>query len=57
MIMNGYQEEETKLLNQGWEINKYDQEYPVKRYEYISIGFMLFRRKIKIEPLNNQQKF
>ncbi|MCK5601537.1 hypothetical protein KAR91_06710 [Candidatus Pacearchaeota archaeon] len=55
--MNGYQEEETKLLNQGWEINKYDQEYPVKRYEYISIGFMLFRRKIKIEPLNNQQKF
>ena len=46
-----YLNEKRKLIKQGWEINADDQEYPDKSYEYISIGFILFRRKLKINKL------
>ncbi len=40
-----------KLEKQGWKINQDNQEYPIKGYEYISIGFILFRRKLKFKPI------
>jgi hypothetical protein len=42
-----YLDQKKELIKKGWEINTDDQEYPDKRYKYISIGFVLFRRKLK----------
>ncbi len=39
-----FEDEVKELKNQGWEVNPSDVEYPKNEYDYISIGFLLFRR-------------